>query len=117
MIRNKINHTTKFGFFLFFFAALISCTQSDKESNTIGSIIPQPQTVTSAGKKFLIKESTGILIESGSEELKSIANYLAAKIKPSTGYNLSVSAAADQTATGNILITTSGADAQLGEEG
>jgi len=81
------------------------------------SIIPQPQRVASTGNKFLITESTGIAIEPGSEELRSIANYLANKLRPSTGYNLSVSPRANQTAAGTILITTSGADALLGEEG
>ncbi|HZX74285.1 MAG TPA: glycoside hydrolase family 20 zincin-like fold domain-containing protein, partial [Cyclobacteriaceae bacterium] len=116
-MKNKFTSSSKVGILLFSIAVLISCNQSKKEGNTIDLIIPEPQSVAATGNKFLIKESTGIFIEPGSEEVKSVANYLASKLKPSTGYDLSVSPGAGQTATGNILISTSGADSKLGEEG
>ena len=108
---------SRLGLSLIFSAVISSCNQSNKETNAIESIIPRPQKVASTEKNFCIKESTGIVIEPGSEELRSIADYLAGKLKPSTGYGLPVSSVADQTATGNILITTAGADSRLGEEG
>ncbi len=94
MNHGKVNRTFKSGLFLFVIIGLISCNQDNKEDNTIDAIIPKPQTVTSSGKNFVIAASTGIVIEPGSEELKSIANYLAGKLKPSTGYAIPVSAVA-----------------------
>lgn len=103
------------GVIIFLLVALFSCNQSKKD-NTIDSIIPKPQAVESTGRNFEVKETTGIFIEPGSEELKSIANYLAMKLKPSTGFNIPVSTMADQHSAGSIILSLS-ADSQLGEEG
>src|SRR6478736_2766332 len=107
------NHMSKLTV-LSLLVVLASCSQPKKESNTIDSIIPKPQTVTPSEKKFLLGESTSIIADT-SAEVKSVANYLASKLKPATGFNLPPSN--DQAAKGTIIITTSGADAQLGEEG
>jgi hexosaminidase len=100
---------------VFLFLGLISCNPVEKDKS-IDSIIPKPQAVESTGRNFTIKETTGIFIESESEELKSIANYLTMKLKPSTGFNLPISAIAEQHSTGNIILALS-PDSQLGEEG
>src|SRR5208282_3121006 len=52
-----------------------------------------------------------------SPELKSIANYLANKLRPATGFNLPVAIASGAPAKGSILLTRSGADTKSGEEG
>src|SRR5882724_6252195 len=99
MNHRKANRVSKCGLVLFVIIGLISCNQHNKEGNTVDSIIPKPQTVTSTEKNFVVNASTGIVMEPGSEELKSIANYLADKLRPSTGHAIPVAPVTSQPAT------------------
>src|SRR5882672_1039907 len=101
-MNTKINQSIKLASFLFFFVVLISCNQSNKGSNTIDSIIPKPQEVSSEGKNFVLKEATGIFIESGSNEELEIANYLANKLRPATGFKILINSTMKPEA-GNIV--------------
>ena len=99
--------------FLFsLFVCLLSC-EAPKE-DTITSLIPKPREVVAAGKYFELKEGASIVITSSSDELKSIAGYLADKLKTSTGYALPQSTG--QPSKGDIVISLK-QDSQLGDEG
>ena len=54
------------------------------------SIIPKPVSVTATGKYFELKENTVITIAEGSKELLSVAQYLANRLNPATGFNIAV---------------------------
>jgi len=104
---NKINQSPKLTLFLFLFAVLISCNPA-KESKTIDLIIPKPQETTSTGKDFLLKETTGIFIESGSNEELEIANYLANKLRPATGFKILINSSAKPEAGRIVIAKTQG---------
>jgi len=93
---------------------LISCNQPQKESKTIDSIIPKPQEVASTGKDFILKETTGIFIESGSNEELEIANYLANKLRPATGFKILINSIAKPEA-GSIVISKTQGEPGSGE--
>ena len=106
--------------FLFMLTGLMSCTKSEKEKEAgllIDNIIPKPVSVTKTGEVFELTTSTGIYVESGSDELSKIGNYLSDRLRPSTGFDLTVASATEALSAGNIYLTTAGGDAQLGEEG
>lgn len=81
-------------------------------------VIPRPSRVAKNAGVFELRENMTILVEDGSGELLEIAELLADTLNPATGFNLTVSASsATEPAAGSILLTTAGADADLGEEG
>ena len=82
------------------------------------SIIPKPMEIKPAPGHFALKYKTAIYAESGSADVKTIANYLAERIRPATGFSLIVSdVVKDKTPADSILITTKGSNKDLGEEG
>jgi len=80
------------------------------------SIIPKPQSVVSTGKKFILTKTVGIFIEPNSEEVKSIADYLAGKLRPSTGFAFPVMEIVDDITPGSIVIFKSKAGLESGED-
>jgi len=109
---NKINQSPKLVLILFLFAVLISCNPAKEK--TIDLIIPKPQETTSTGKNFLLKETTGIFIESGSNEELEIANYLANKLRPATGFKVLINSSAKPEA-GSIVIAKTKGESGSGE--
>jgi hexosaminidase len=94
--------------FSLLFAVLISCNPPKEESNTIDSIIPKPKEATSTGKKFELKETTGIFIESGSNEELETANYLASKLRTATGFKILVNSTSKPEEGSIVLAKTQG---------
>ncbi len=92
---------------------------SPEATEALQSVIPKPSSVEATGKTFTLTEATGIYVDAGSEEIKNIAQYLSDRLKPSTGFALSVSNVESngQRAKGNIYLTTTGAEDSLGDEG
>lgn len=88
----------------------------EKQVNNFGNLIPKPVSVQLNDGFFTLTAATKIVAQSGSSELMTIGQYLAAKINPSTGFNIRV-AQADAPSHGNIFLTTNGGDPSLGEEG
>ena len=94
----------------------LSCKPSGPPTDlTKETIIPKPVSVTSTGDRFSLTDASNIYVES--EQLKPIGQYLADKLNPATGFDLQVSTSAVEPESGNIFLTTAGADAQLGDEG
>jgi hexosaminidase len=109
-----------------FSAAIIICLvfvfgcQSNKKSSSAPvdisavPLIPKPVSVTSTQGSFQITENTGIYVDKSSDGVENIAGYLAQKLFPATGYKLNV---ASDSAKGQIALSTSANDSQLGDEG
>ncbi|HEV8512010.1 MAG TPA: beta-N-acetylhexosaminidase [Cyclobacteriaceae bacterium] len=107
----KINQSSKLVLF-FFLVVLISCNREG--SKTIESIIPKPQEATSTGEDFLLKETTGIFVESGSKDELEIANYLANKLRSATGFKIPISSTSKPEA-GSIVIAKAQGEEISGE--
>jgi len=87
------------------------------ETNKI-SVIPKPMEIKPACGQFTLKYKTAIYAESGSADVKAIANYLAEQLRPATGFSMVVlDDSKGSAATDSILLTTKDADKDLGEEG
>lgn len=82
------------------------------------SIVPLPVNIADVAGTFRLRKDTKILVEAGSDELFEIGEYLAGIMRPSTGYDFEVLEVkqAPELKSG-IVLTTEGADADLGEEG
>jgi len=77
-------------------------------------VIPKPISSNATGKTFLITESTTIVADTSSAELRDIANYLAENLKAITGLSLEVSSKAGDDI---IQLTLQGGSSSLGNEG
>ncbi|HEU5098612.1 MAG TPA: beta-N-acetylhexosaminidase [Roseiflexaceae bacterium] len=81
------------------------------------TLIPRPVATTAAGGTFTLSPATQVYVEPASDELIAIGQALAERLRPATGYELPVLAAAEGAPAGNIYLTTSDADQALGAEG
>ena len=101
------------------FAALIILSLTTAifaaDTNTL-SLIPLPQKIEQRDGAFQITDTTRVYVNSGS---RVTGNYLAEKLRPSTGYPLKVSTKFFDSAaiTDGILLTTKNANTNLGPEG
>jgi len=95
--------------------ALGSCKKHTAKDLLKESLIPKPLSAKASGSSFEITHKTSIYVASQAHEVLSIAQHLANKLKPSTGYDIKV-AYAEGPENGNIFIRMSD-DPFLGEEG
>ena len=84
-------------------------------TSTMDTLIPKPVSAQADGGTFTLSETARIVVEPGQAEIASAGEYLAEKLRPSTGYPLPVVAGA--ASPGHIRLTTTGGDRALGEEG
>ena len=113
---------TKTKFKLFAFGSLfltvifsqMACKPTDLSKE---NMIPKPVSVVATGGKFDLTDQTDIYIQGESAELKQIGQYLADKLNPSTGLGLEVKTTTDAPAPGNIYLSLSDSDSELGDEG
>jgi hexosaminidase len=123
MIIKLKNKTLIKSIFLFFILMFTSCRTtsliedfSDLQGS-LNNIIPKPVSVNQTGNTFSFDYKSDIYAEPYNSEIAFIAQYLADKIKPSTGYNIFVIPTTDIPENGNIYLTTKDADSSLGDEG
>jgi hexosaminidase len=106
---------------LFLFAliltSLLSCKRQAPTGLSQENLIPKPVSVTAGGSVFELTQASGIYVEGESPEHLKIAQYLADKLNPATGFALKPTPANGAPGSGNIYLTVSGNDPQLGEEG
>jgi hexosaminidase len=77
-------------------------------------VVPKPQEITKGDDApFVLSNKTRITIVD--ESMRPVAEYLAAKIAPATGYDLQI--VMEQPAAGDIQLTNLYAEQKLGEEG
>jgi hexosaminidase len=81
------------------------------------NLIPIPVSIEATAKVFEITKETGIFVEGESAELLKIGEYLSSKLRPATSFELKVASTKGEPADGSIYLTTTGADATLGDEG
>ena len=95
----------------------ISCKNSSEPVLIdAADLIPKPVSVTSNGESFQLTDSTSIYILGESQEALQAGQYLAEKLRPATGFKLTVSNATETSKPGNIYLQIS-ADSASGNEG
>ena len=100
-----------------FLLLLISCRPAEPRTDlSKESIIPKPVSVTPTGGVFELTDESRIYVDD-TAKLGRIGRYLAEKLRPATGFNIQVLPVTGIPPTGNIYLTTKGADPTIGEEG
>ncbi len=84
---------------------------------TNSGIIPKPVSVKATGEFFELKNNAVIQIAENAEGLKPVAQYLADRLNPATGFNVTVQTAGEMPASNFILLETNGNNTTLGQEG
>jgi hexosaminidase len=85
--------------------------------HTMDQFIPMPVSVSAAGDTFSLRDTATIHVEPWTVETAAIGEYLAAALRPATGFSLPVLSGNPAAAAGDICLTTTGGDPALGEEG
>lgn len=80
------------------------------------SVIPRPVSATLKGNTFTLTNQTRIVTVGSGKEIAEIANFLAQKLRPATGFDLEVSTAGENSESGTISLRLA-EDAELGPEG
>ncbi len=111
----KINCRQKLIFILFSILTF-SCKKQEPTDLTKVSIIPIPVSVEATGSAFSITEETVIYISDDNEELRSVAQYLANKLGPATGFDIKIEAN-DKVPSLGIYLNIISATNELGLEG
>ncbi len=119
MITRKSNlfMTALMTFCLMFIQTTMSAkTHSDLSKS---DIIPKPVSINATGDYFTLKSGSGIYIRGESPELKRIGQFLADKLKSSTGFDISVKSSDKTPGNGNIFLTLTGTqpNPKIGDEG
>ncbi len=99
------------------FVMNISCNSNGPSDLSKESLIPMPVSITSTGGYFVLKASAAIYIQGESGELNKIGNYLAERLRPSTGFEIDVKSTDKVPGSGNIYLTLSGMESKPGDEG
>src|ERR1035437_97211 len=107
MINKKLNFA-----FTGLLVLTLLCLQAPSSAKTSGdlskaAIIPKPVSVTATGDYFRLKMHANICILEESKELRQIGQYLADKLKGSTGYGLQVITTTTTEGSGNIYLILS----------
>ena len=95
----------------------ISCKPETPTDLTKENLIPKPISVAATGDYFCLGKKASIYIQGETDELKQVAEYLAGKLRPATGFPLEVKTTSEAPGKGNIFLTLSDADASVGDEG
>lgn len=114
MKQNKIKGMVFAGLVL---AAALSQTGCKPTDLSKENIIPKPVSVVATGSSFDLTDQTDIYVQGESAELKQIGQYLADKLNPSTGLGIEVKTSTEVPGPGNIFLSISGDDSELGDEG
>ncbi len=98
---------------------LFSCDRSKPASpearQRFESIIPKPVSATMSGSTFTITEDTRIVVGEPGKGLENVANFLAEKLRPATGFGIGVTEG-EESGKGSIVLSLVD-DGELGDEG
>ncbi len=83
----------------------------------MGNLIPWPAYVRPAVGSFALATGAAILVEPATAEITAIGRYLADRLRPATGFPLPVLPATGDPPRSGFILTTTGGDPALGEEG
>ena len=117
MCMKKLSNQIKCCFIITALFLQVSCKMYPPTNLTKENIIPKPVSVTANGETFSLSGKSGIYTQGFSEQLDGIANYLAELLRPSTGFDLAISVAEKTLPKGSIVLSLSGVDTSLGDEG
>lgn len=92
-----------------------SCTTRTPSNLSEESLIPIPVKITATGGYFSLTSKTGIYFTGGSDEVRQVAEYLAGKLRPATGFELITKATESVPPRSGIFLTL--ADTVTGDEG
>jgi hexosaminidase len=95
----------------------LSCTGKPASDLSKESLIPKPVSITPTGEYFKLKPGTDIILREDNKELKLTGQYLADKLKLSTGFKIDVRVTDSKPQSGCIVIKTDATRTALGEEG
>lgn len=87
------------------------------QATPLERVIPLPASVLPSTGQFVLNPEAVIMVDPGSDELLLTGEYLAEKLRPSTGYALEVLPAQGNPSQGSIRLTLTGSHPSLGEEG
>ena len=96
---------------------LFSCTKPIPKDLSKENLIPKPVSLTATGSSFEWTKNTQILVQTGNEELKQIANYLAELIEPSTGFKAKIKELKKPVGSRGIALVINPDKKDLGAEG
>jgi hexosaminidase len=85
--------------------------------NSKAVLIPKPVAAKSTGGHFELRENAVIRIAETAKELQPVAQYLADRLNPATGLNVTVQNSGDMPSSNFILLETGISDTRLGQEG
>lgn len=112
-----ITNSKRFAFGGLLLAVMFSHMACKKSDLSKQNLIPKPVSIAPSGGSFELSDKTDIYVQGESAELKQIGQYLADKLNPSTGLGIEVKTTNEAPAKGNIYLSLSGSDSQLGSEG
>jgi hexosaminidase len=115
-MNKKLNKSTFSLMIIAMFMSCIACNTNGPSDLAKESLIPMPVSITSTGGFFVLRSNSAIYIRGESAELNQIGNYLAERLRPSTGFEIKVISTDKVPASGNIFITLSGTDPKPGDE-
>lgn len=84
---------------------------------TMAALIPKPVSAKASEGTFELKNSTIIYISEEAPGLKKVAQYLADRLNPATGFNISIQASGTIPSSDCIILETNASNSQLGQEG
>lgn len=79
------------------------------------NIIPNPVSASMSGNTFTLTDDSRIVVAGSDNGVENVANFLAGKLRPATGFDLPVSNA-EKAGKGTVLLSLT-EDKELGEEG
>ncbi len=113
-MRTKLKNLLLSGMALTVLLSQTACNNSDLANE---NLIPKPVSAVSERGAFDLTDQTDIYVQGESAELKQIGQYLADKLNPSTNLGIEVKTTTESPAPGNIFISISDNNAELGDEG
>jgi hexosaminidase len=113
----KTDNKTSIAFIIILIVMInISCRTNTPSDLSKESLIPRPVSITSASGFFELKAGAAIYVQGESEEIRKIGNYLAERLRPSTGFKIEVKTAEKDPVSGNIYLTLSETEPKPGDE-
>jgi len=85
--------------------------------HTKAALIPKPVSVKTTDGFFELKDNAIIRITDETPEIKQVAKYLADKLNPATGFNVTVQTSGETPSSNCIQLETDTSNNQLGKEG
>lgn len=111
---------------IFVLTGIAGCNNNEQKSTkeavvqtaaiSFSDLIPKPVTAQSTGEIFELTKASGIYAEGGSGDITKIAQYLADKLKPATGFPVPVASAAGERKPGNIYLAIQDSATAASEE-